>query len=708
MEINIFFLGLWATADIPRLVRSFSEEWLQRQDGFVLHEVDEDDIAIIQALNQEKQRSRANSVIVEKADDLDSNDPFQQKLLKFIKAIAIEDGFGGDDRRGLRRKRAELFFATLLWIVTNRSKSQLTTDTHLLFFNSYAQIERIFTHHQEPEDNLFLIKRMGQEAAFNYYEINILGTDFVVIFYNAAKGQQIESEARAKEQYHQLFWKGKPVLLITTYPSAGNGINLQYYPDEQSKHDDENLQQKEREKDFKNIHLLDAPYFYFGKVEPDRTEQENNAVIKQNIWYLAKLYEAKVISEQQFKNHLANIRNNQLNNYYRNQPDTGRDSTLNQLAAFVQALGRIERVWGAMDEQTVRLRREVYQVFEVFCTRSEYEHLRETRQKIISNNLQQVFEQITRQSSASVKQMRRAKDERLATINQVCKDKIQDLLNRLVDFRQGSGGVEAKEDWVQLRLSALKHDFLCSKLRKQYCCLFETDYYDDGKIYLNDELELFPKSLWNNDIRSWDLNSIYYLIAENDLVRRYFEARGYELGFNNLTRQFFTPYCYQSILVGAIGEEAIKAILQFERIDLEEIEDQLFEVADLKVANLPWYVDCKNFSERTLESFPLSPTDPGWQPNLNEEDFKPAAQRKLVKICKLHGEGGKLIYINLVSMSNRIKRYYDADFNLVDDFDAAQIVVIQGVLNRDRPNEYNQPFDVFLQHLKSSIERRSQ
>ncbi|MCL4299577.1 MAG: hypothetical protein KJ077_27825 [Anaerolineae bacterium] len=705
---NNLIFGLSATADIPRLVRSFSEEWLQRQEGFILHEVDEDDIAIIQALNREKQQRRANSVILEKADDLDLHNSFQQKLLKFIEAIAIEDGFGGDDRRGLRRKRAELFFATLLWVISNRSKEQLATDTHLLFFNSYTQIEHIFTHHQEPEDDLFLIKKMGQEAAFQYYEINILDTDFIVIFYNAAKGQQIESETRAKEQYHHLFWEGKPVLLVTTYPSAGNGINLQYYPDEQSKRDDEMQKAREREKDFKNIHLLDGPYFYFGKVEFNNTEQENNAIIKQNIWYLAKLYEAKIISEQQFKNHLANIRNNQLSNYYRTQPETGRDSILNQLATFIQALGRVERVWSAMDDQTVRLRREVYQVFEVFCTRLEYEHLRETRQKIISNNLQQVFDHITEQSNVSVKQMRRVKDERLATINQICKDKIQILLNRLVDLRQGNGDTEAKEDWLQLRLSALKHDFLCPTLNKQYHCLFETDYYDNGKIHLNDELELFPKSLWNSDIRIWDLNSIYYLIAENDIVRRHFEARGYELGFNNLTRQFFTPYCYQSILVGAIGEEAIKAVLQHERISFEEIEDQLFEVADLKVASLPFYIDCKNFSERTLEAFPLSPSDPGWQPNLNEMDFKPAAQRKLAKICNLHGRDSKLIYINLVSMSNRIKRYYDAEFNPVDDFEAAQIVVIQGVLNRDRPNEYNQPFNVFMHHLKSSIEGRNQ
>lgn len=692
---NLVF-GLSATADIPRIVRSFSEDWLRRQAGFTFFEVDEQDAQIIQSLNQQKQMARDNRVRVELAGELDVADSEQKKLADFIKAIAQEDGFGGDDHQGYRRKRVERFFATLRWIAQAKDKTAIQTDTHLLFFNSYKQIEHIFAHHRCPEENLFTIQIIDDEAVFRFYQIHIFDTDFIVIFYNAKRGQLIESEIVAKKQYHRLFWQNKPVILVTTYPTAGNGVNLQYYPDPDSS----------EEKDFKNIHLLEGPYFYFGRIDSENTTQENNAIIKQNIWYLAKLYEAKIISEREFKNHLSNIRNKALSSRYKNDPSTSRDSLLNQLAAYIQALGRVERVWTRMDDQTIRLSREIYQVLEVFCTRPQYEYLRQRRQNTISNNLQQLFDQITEQARANKKVIRRVRDERLAVSNQASQAKVRELLDRLVHFRQGSEDTGAKKEWLNLRQATLKHDFHSQTL-KRYDCLFETDYYRDGLLHINDKLELFPPDIWHNEITVWNLNSVYHTISDNEVIRRRFEHKGYELGFNNLTRQFFTPYCYQAILVGAIGEEAIKAILWHEDVPLEAPDDPLFEIADTKIAGFPWYIDCKNFSERTLETFPLTADDPAWRPNLNEEDFKPAARRKLATIRNYHAgaaEQCKLIYINLVSIRDRIKRYFDAEFNPVDDFNSAKIIVIQGVINQEQPDEYNEAFTVFLHHLQSSLQ----
>lgn len=692
---NLVF-GLSATADIPRCVRSFSEDWLRKQTGFKFYDVDEQDIQIIQNLNQQKQTVRGNQIQVDRAGELDLENSIQKKLAEFIKAVAQEDGFGGDDQQGYRRKRVERFFATLNWIARREDKVALKTDTNLLFFNSYRQIEHIFTHHPDPEDHLFRIEIIDNETVFRFYQLHIFQTDFIVIFYNAKQGQLIETESTAKQHYHQLFWQGKPVVLVTTYPTAGNGVNLQYHPYPGSLD----------EKDFRNIHLLEGPYFYFGKINNDNAAQKNNAIIKENIWYLAKLYEAKIISEQEFKNHLSNIRNKALSSRYKNDPNTSRDSLLNQLAAFIQALGRIERVWTLMEDQTVRLCREVYEVFEVFCTRPQYEYLREKRQCIISNNLQQLFDQVVEQTKANTKLIRRLRDERLATINQTCQLNVRELLDRLAEFRRGNGNQEAKREWLSLRQATLKHDFHNEMLKQKYHCLFETDYYRDGTLYLNEDLELFPPDVWQSDVTVWNLNSVYQTMSENQVIRRHFEQKGYELGFNNLTRQFFTPYCYQAILVGAIGEEAIKAILWHEQVSLEEPDDPLFEIADTKVEGVPWYIDCKNYSERTLESFPLSASDPAWRPNLNEEDFKPQARRKLATIQQHHTDAQeqcKLIYINLVSIKDRIKRYFDTEFKFVEDFNSAKIIIIQGVINQDEPDKYNEAFTVFLHQLKSNL-----
>lgn len=705
---NLVF-GLSATADIPRCVLSFSEEWLKKQE-FPFYEIEEDDIQIIQAQNHEKQRKRDNHISILKAEDLEN-----EALLEFVDAIARDNEVFGDNNPH-RRARVEHFFATLLWIANNRDAEALKSDSHLLFFNSYTQIRYIFTEHSgKNEDGLFEIKSIATENSrakkiFQYYEIYIAGVDFIVIFYNAEQAKDIENEDEIKEQFHQIFWQGKPVLLITTYASAGNGVNLQYYPDEQSKIDDGRERQKKREKDFKNIHLLDSPFFYFGRIEPDKTEQENNAIIKQNIWYMAKLFTAKIISQGKFRSFISNLRDRGLSNWYLNPLNTTRkDAVLNQLATFIQALGRIERVWSSMDDQTIRLRREVYEVFDTFCTHEQYEDIRERRQPIISNNLKQVFMQISEQAKVRGKAIERHKEEHLTETNRQNRDSIRRLLERLEAFRQGYQN-SAKRDWLQLRQSALKHDFLCDKL-KEYDCIFETPYYHKGILYINSNLEIVPHTLWDSNFKAWELDALYTLISKNDTIRRYFEMKGYELGFNNTTNQFFTPYFYQAILAGAIGEEAIKAIFRQENIvlDEDEIDDSLFELADTKISGVPYYIDCKNYSEQTLQGFALTPDDPAWRPKLNDADFEDSIRKKLAKIQKFHANEGdqcKLIYVNFIGINERIKRYLDADFNdLGNDFKAAKIIIIQGVIAGDMPDQYCQPFQVFLHHLHEDLQR---
>lgn len=704
---NLVF-GLSATADIPRCVRSYSEAWLKKQE-FPFYEIEESNIQIIQAQNREKQLKRNNRINIHQAEDLED-----KAILEFIEAIARDNEIFGNNNP-YRRARLEHFFATLFWIINNRNAEALKTDTHLLFFNSYKQIQYIFAEHiGKNEDGLFEIKSIATEnrrsnSIFQYYEIHIASIDFIIVFYNAAQAKDIENEVEVKEKFHQVFWQEKPVLLITTYASAGNGVNLQYYPDEASKIADDQAGEKIREKDFKNIHLLDSPFFYFGRIEPDNLEKENNAIIKQNIWYMAKLFTAKIISQGKFRSFISNLRDKSLNNWYLNPLNTTRrDAVLNQLATFIQALGRIERVWSAMDDQTIRLRREVYDVFDTFCTNEQYDDIRERREPIISNNLRQVFAQISEQAIARGKIIEQQKEEHLAEINQQTKASIKQLLEKLEAFRQGYKN-SAQKDWLQLRQAALKHDFLCDRLN-EYDCIFETPYYYKGSLYINGNLEIVPYTLWDSSFGAWELDSIYTLISKNDTIRRYFEIKGYELGFNNTTNQFFTPYFYQAILAGAIGEEAIKAILRKETIilDEDEIDDSLFELADTKIKGVPYYIDCKNYNEQTLQEFALTPNDPGWRPKLNDADFRANALNKLDKIQKFHADERdrcKLIYVNFIGTNERVKRYLDTDFtDLKNDFATAKIILVQGVIDRDKPEEYCQPFKIFLSHLLEDLQ----
>lgn len=699
---NLVF-GLSATADLPRCVRNFSADWLHNQT-FVYHEVTPADTQIIQGLNAEKQRQRGNQVKLLLAEELQ-----HQQLLEFIEAVAHDEAFGGDDTtRRYRTGRVKRFFATLLWLQQTVDPVALTTATHVLFFSSFKQIEYVLQTYPINEDGLYAAQAMSVSGAasrsgFSYYELTLGQTSFIIIFYDANQAQELEREEEIKEGFYSLFWQGKPVLLVTTYSSAGNGVNLQYYPDAASREAG-----VEHQTDFRGIHLLDSPFFYFDRVDPLKTTQDNDTSIKKNVWYMAKLYMAKLISEARFVAFLSNIRDRDLNLRYLQGTDTREDARLNQLATFIQALGRIERVWTPMADQVVRLDADVYAVFEDYCTQATYADLRQQRDATISTNLRSVFEQITAEARVRGREIERRKDERLAEVNQQTKHCVQQLLEQLVAFRRGDPQAQnARADWLALREAVLKHDFHAEVLHR-YHCLFETTYLHNGELYINADLELVPYTHRDSSYRAWQLNRIYDRVAENPHTRRYFETRGYELGFNNTRQLFFTPYCYQAILSGAIGEAGIAALFEEEGVSLapSEIPAELFELVDTKVAGKPWYIDCKNYHEHTLANFSLPATDPEWRPKLNDVDFQARAREKLEIIDACHGspEANKLIYVNLASTEEWTCRYFTADFRDVGaNFAESRIIVIPGVLDALNPKSYHKGFEIFLKQLQEAL-----
>lgn len=693
LAANNLVFGLSATADIARHVRNFSIDWLRKQMGITYYDIDDTDIAIIKQLNAQKQEARRNKVKILRAKKFSKKD--DNRLSKFIKAIASDEGFGGDDSSGHRRERVEQFFATLQWIVETCPPEKWTTDTHLLFFNTFSQIKYLFDQYPKPEGRLYWVKeRHADDQLFIMYDLTYQDREFVIIFYDASQARLIRSSESAKQQYHQLFWDGKPVILVTQYPSAGNGVNLQYLPTPESK--------EEEETDFKNIHLLEVPYFFFGQVHTETDPGKRNAILKKNFWYLAKLFEGKVVSDAWFRTILNHIRKPTLNeDYHKSVGPIADDARLNRVASCIQAIGRIERVWSSMADQTIVLCSEAYNDFQMFCTRPQYEYIREKRQAMISNNLQQVLEQITAQTEVDERFMRRWREERLAAVQIRCREAIQKLVKQLEDIRSGGDNGETKSKWELLRKAVLRHD-LSADILKDYHCVFTTPYYENGVLRINRKFEVFPSHIQHSEIYEWKPGSVYFLIAENPVIRQYFEDRGYELGFGTTSHQFFTPYCYQSILVGVIGEEAAKAILLHEGIFLEPVPDSLYELADLKVAERSWFIDCKNYNERTLDQFGLQPDDPAYRPKLNESDFKQLAKHKLKRIQQQYPDG-KLLFVNLISGDNRPYQYFDSEFQSTDNFNEADIVIIPGVLNRENPNLYNKPFVQFLNHLKNQL-----
>jgi len=267
-------------------------------------------------------------------------------------------------------------------------------------------------------------------------------------------------------------------------------------------------------------------------------------------------------------------------------------------------------------------------------------------------------------------------------------------------MRNGDDDGKARSQWQALRRAALRHDF-GDEILQEYRCVVTSPYYTGGMLYMTLHNEIIPANLDGPDTYRWRMDALYDVIAGNRVIRDYFLFHGYELAFNRACQQFFTPYCYQAILAGAIGEEAITALLRDEGIDLEELPDPLFEIADLKIQGFPWYIDCKYYHEQTLERFTVPRDDPAWHPKLNEPYFKQRARAKVQAISSYHSTSAKLIYLNLMSSQERPLDYYDQDFHPVDTFVDAAIVVVQGALRCLAPNAYQQGFEYFLNDVIS-------
>lgn len=146
------------------------------------------------------------------------------------------------------------------------------------------------------------------------------------------------------------------------------------------------------------------------------------------------------------------------NTRYRTHEDTRTDALLNDMSTFIQALGRVERTWNEMPDQTVLLSPEVDRYFQAFCSPA-FDERRLARAPIQSENLRQLFEQVQARNVHLDRQIRRQKDERLRPQNELCQQKVGALLQRLVQVRQGKEDHEACRHWEQLRKAVLRHDF---------------------------------------------------------------------------------------------------------------------------------------------------------------------------------------------------------------------------------------------------------
>jgi hypothetical protein len=711
--------GLSATAHIPRTLRNFDWQGLAHPmlpgDSFVPLPITEEDVAEIELANARKAAIRGNELQLVIAEPLATASKLGQQLIAI--ASHSSDVFEGNTKLEFRLKRVSHFFGLLARIAQMPQETD-ETQTHLAFLGSLKQVDHLLRNIREDEECWFkaTAKPLSRELArFKLYEVEYrdedTGREIIcnVVLYDAQLGREMVKTLELEEKYNALFWEGKPVVVVTTYPSAGNGVNLQYYPTREAYEAKDGAAKR----DFTHLHLLDAPYFYFDGVKPEQTHEDNQAAIKRDVYGVMKLLYAKLISEDQARGKLRNIK--QLNSF-NTEYLTLSDGLLNQFSVFVQALGRIERVWQKMPNQWLHLDKDVYRVFERLVRdetlASEYQQY----QRFASPSMRHLLKLIEERAHHH----RHELDNELLSIHQAnakARDAIRQLVNEIKQFRVSKYPPDIRERWQQLREDVLKHNMQAKSLHsllgggaKAVKGVFHTNYVRDGVLYINAEGEIAPPTVMSYEFEAWNLNAVYrpLTVEPNTVITNFFRVRGYELAFLD-SGWYFLPYIYQAILAGAIGEEAISAVLTIGRIRAsgKAIPDELFEVADLRVEDRPIFIDCKNYGTRTLDRFALPEDDPFYHPTLNEEHFKTRMVIKWQQInAVFHHESTepcRLIVMNLVSDDVGTVRYYDQNFEYVEAWEPARIIVLTGALKHSPSNAKDLLTDAcqqLLSHLR--------
>lgn len=177
---------------------------------------------------------------------------------------------------------------------------------------------------------------------------------------------------------------------------------------------------------------------------------------------------------------------------------------------------------------------------------------------------------------------------------------------------------------------------------------------------------------------------------------------------------------------GAIGEEAITALLKEKSIELDELNklpNTLFEVVDAQVKGLPIYIDFKNWGKSTIEKFALTKDDYGYDSGMNSEETKEKLKSKLEKIIKATKEkNAKLFMINLVEANhvkptyfnlkimnnnnnNELEEYQVNNSKHTHAMEESNIIVIPSALDKDDPTKITNIFNDFIDFINKAKEQ---
>lgn len=708
-DSNLVF-ALSATTDIPRTQKCFNIEWLKENATYI--ELEKEDYDIIRARRNVKRDIRQTKVSLKISEQLSEEHPVGIILKSKFQNKDFEKQGDTEANAKPRYERLLRMFDTLYKGINSNKFS------HLLFATTFADLRELFDYKQNENDSLFfsMEKQVFHSTRFNekndrFFNVTLNGKRCSVLFLNSDDAKQLQDNREALENYRMCFEMQDKVFVITQYKSASNGINLPCFSNI------ENIEQ-----DFQGIHLLEPQHFWFDDSKDfDKYKNEE----KQALWYLWKLKDAGQFDTAQFNLCLSardtkasyKINISKINTLYKEKAD---EKILNAIALYHQALGRIERKDEIMPEVDVTLEEGVFMDFYRFVSSENFKELVEQRKDITSALIlevhQAVIEEAERREIKLELHAQKSFEPKQALSRQLVEE---ELLREVAKVREGkydeAVSNEIKEAWTEIREALLKHDFdkrinietIGKTIHIKRDFAFETKYVNRNKELFVDveKMKVYREQAPSKKLTTWNLDSAYRIISNNHLLKKLFEKNGYQTSFEikpDLVNYILTPYIYQAILLGAIGEQAISLLLNHHGILLEsfnELDDSLFEVVDAKVRDFPIYFDFKNFAASTLDKFSFEPTYRNFDTEINSEGFIQKIKSKY-ELLKKHSENPILYIINLHSEQKRKPDFFDKNMRPVTYEKDSCIRIIPSVLNHADFNQLSAEFQSSLKFIR--------
>lgn len=703
-DSNLVF-ALSATTDIPRTLKCFNIDWLKENATFI--PMDEKDFAIIRDKRNAKSETRGTNAKLAIADQLNEEHP----LAVISKGLLDSGAYSkANDTDGSAKPRHE----RLLRILNTLYKSaEGNKFSHLLFLTTFTEIKD-FLDFKNSQYSLYFndVDRRIFDSSRCYsnndkfYFVTLNGKDCAVMLLNSEDAKGLQENKDFLEAYRKCFELKEKVFVVTQYKSASNGVNLPCFQNMGT-----------LQKDFEGIHLLEPNYFWFDDSD-DPSLFKNSE--KQALWYLWKLLDSGQIDTSQFKLCLSSrdFRNpykidiRKFNNLYREKAD---EKILNSVALFHQAIGRIERRDERVPEVEVTLESQVFNDFYFFNTSESFKDISEGRKDITSSLILKVHEAVVELGNKLNQKAELNVQRSISDKNAASKNIIEELLNEHESVRQGKYDAEVcqeiKNIWSDIRDAVLKHDYdrrinvevLGRTVYIKRDLTFETKYINRNKeLFIDDDrLRIYSEKPPNRKVVTWGLDAAYKVVTQNAVIKSHFDSSGFKTNFEakpHLVNSVLTPYVYQAILVGAIGEEAISCLLKYNGISLEEMSEinhSLFEVIDAKAKDASVFFDFKNFSTYTLDSFSSVPSDINYNIDLNSQVFIEKVKSKYERLSQ-HHENPILYIMNLHSPNKRKADFFDKSMNPVTYEKDSSIRVIPSILDTINLNVLSSEFESSL------------